>query len=175
MLCLELKMLNFSNLFPFSTRFSMGKVIMHVYRKDGIKGFYRGLSASYFGIVETIIHFVIYERLKRLLREYHKANSAAKVDKNNVTDFMVAAGFSKSVASMVAYPHEVVRTRLRQEEQSGQRKYRSFFQTLALVYKEEGRAGLYGGLGTQLVRQVPNSAVMFMVYEAIMFNICSND
>lgn len=153
----------------------MGKVIMHVYRKDGIKGFYRGLSASYFGIVETIIHFVIYERLKRLLREYHKENSASKMDKNNVTDFMLAAGFSKSVASIMAYPHEVVRTRLRQEEKSGPRKYRSFLQTLVLVYKEEGRIGLYGGLGTQLVRQVPNSAVMFMVYEGIMSTICSND
>ena len=156
----------------YRTRYSMGKVIHYVYRKEGIKGFYRGLSASYFGIIETIIHFVIYERLKRLLREYHKANSVDHADKNNVTDFMLAAGFSKSVASMCAYPHEVVRTRLRQEEHTGPRKYRSFFQTLALVYREEGRVGLYGGLGTQLVRQVPNSAVMFMVYEAIMFTLC---
>lgn len=153
----------------------MRRVIMNVYRNEGIKGFYRGLSASYFGIIETIIHFVIYERLKRLLREYHKAHSASHADKNNVTDFMLAAGFSKSVASICAYPHEVVRTRLRQEEYSGPRKYRTFFQTLLLVYKEEGRVGLYGGLGTQLVRQAPNSAVMFMVYEAIMFTICNND
>lgn len=159
----------------FSTRYGMRKVIMNVYRNEGIKGFYRGLSASYFGIVETIIHFVIYERLKRALREYHKVHSADHAEKNNVTDFMLAAGFSKSVASMCAYPHEVVRTRLRQEEHSGPRKYKSFFQTLLLVYKEEGRIGMYGGLGTQLVRQVPNSAVMFMVYEAIMFTICNND
>lgn len=147
---------------------------MKVYGRDGIRGFYRGLSASYFGIVETIIHFVIYERLKRLLREHHGVHSVDHEEKNNITDFMVAAGFSKSIASMCAYPHEVVRTRLRQEEHSGPRKYRSFFQTLMLVYKEEGRKGLYGGLGTQLVRQVPNSAVMFMVYEFIMFSLCND-
>lgn len=146
----------------------------NVYNRDGIRGFYRGLSASYFGIVETVIHFVIYERLKRLLREYHRDHRLDHAEKNNITDFVVAAGFSKSVASICAYPHEVVRTRLRQEEHSGPRKYKSFLQTLLLVYKEEGRHGLYGGLGTQLVRQVPNSAVMFMVYEFIMFTVCND-
>lgn len=157
------------------TKYGMMKCARKVFKEEGIKGFYRGLSASYFGIIETIIHFVIYERLKRILREYHKHNSKDHIEKNNVSDFMIAAGFSKSIASMCAYPHEVVRTRLRQEECSGPRKYKSFFQTLMLVYREEGRRGLYSGLGTQLVRQVPNSAVMFMVYEAVIYYICSNE
>ena len=65
--------------------------------------------------------------------------------------------------------------RLRQEEHGGPRKYRHFFQTLGVVYREEGlRVGLYGGLGTQLVRQVPNSAIMFMVYETIV-NLCEGE
>lgn len=153
----------------------MIQCIRKTYMQEGIKGFYRGLSASYFGVTETIIHFVIYERLKKVLRQYHKNHSSDHREKNNVFDFMLAAGFSKSVASVCAYPHEVVRTRLRQEEHLGPRKYRSFFQTLILVYKEEGRKGLYGGLGTQLVRQVPNSAVMFMVYEGVVFYLCSSD
>jgi len=157
------------------SKYGMYRCIRNVYKMDGIKGFYRGLSASYFGVTETIIHFVIYERLKRELREYHKVHSIDHVEKNNVFDFMIAASFSKSIASMCAYPHEVVRTRLRQEEHGGPRKYRSFVQTLKLVYLEEGRRGLYGGLGTQLARQVPNSAVMFMVYEAVVFYLCTNE
>lgn len=151
----------------------MMKCIRKTYKQEGIRGFYRGLSASYYGVLETIIHFVIYERVKKFLREspifytYHTST-----EKNNIFDFMAAAGFSKSIASICAYPHEVARTRLRQEEHSGPRKYRSFFQTLRVVYIEEGFGGLYGGLGTQLVRQVPNSAVMFMVYEIIVSIIC---
>lgn len=63
------------------------------------------------------------------------------------------------------YFTEVARTRLRQAGT----KYRSFIQTLSLVYREEGRAGLYRGLGTQLIRQIPNTAIMMVTYELIVY------
>jgi len=43
--------------------------IKAIYKESGIKGFYKGITASYFGISETIIHFVIYEYIKSKLRE----------------------------------------------------------------------------------------------------------
>ena len=48
-------------------------------------------------------------------------------------------------------------------------KYRSFWQTLRLVNREEGRRGLYRGLGTQLVRQIPNTAIMMATYELTVY------
>lgn len=54
-------------------------------------------------------------------------------------EFMAAGATSKTIASVVAYPHEVARTRLREEGN----KYRSFWQTIHTVWKEEGKAGLY--------------------------------
>lgn len=60
---------------------------------------------------------------------------------------------------------EVARTRLREEGT----KYRSFFQTLLTVYSEEGTRGLYRGLTTQLVRQIPNTAIMMATYEAAVY------
>ena len=59
---------------------------------------------------------------------------------------------------------EVVRTRLREPGN----KYSSFWQSLQLVYREEGRAGLYRGLATNLVRQIPNTAVMMATYELVV-------
>ncbi|KAL0201211.1 hypothetical protein M9458_004398, partial [Cirrhinus mrigala] len=50
----------------------------------------------------------------------------------------------------------VIRTRLREEGS----KYRSFFQTLNMVVREEGYRALYRGLTTHLVRQIPNTAIM---------------
>ena len=44
-------------------------------------------------------------------------------------------------------------------------KYTSFWKTLRIVYQEEGRRGLYRGLATQLVRQIPNTAIMMSTYE----------
>lgn len=38
-----------------------------------------------------------------------------------------------------------------------------------LVAKEEGYRGLYRGLATQLIRQIPNTAIMMSTYEAAVY------
>lgn len=48
-------------------------------------------------------------------------------------------------------------------------KYRGFWQTLITVYNEEGPKGLYRGLSIQLVRQIPNTAIMMASYEAVVY------
>ena len=60
---------------------------------------------------------------------------------------------------------EVARTRLREEGNL----YHGFWQTLRHVWLTEGRAGLYRGLATQLVRQIPNTAIMMSTYEAVVY------
>ncbi|NXS00600.1 S2536 protein, partial [Oxylabes madagascariensis] len=78
---------------------------------------------------------------------------------------MMAAATSKTCATSIAYPHEVVRTRLREEGT----KYRSFFQTLSLLVREEGYGSLYRGLTTHLIRQIPNTAIMMSTYEVVVY------
>ena len=63
---------------------------------------------------------------------------------------------------------EVARTRLREEGAM----YHGFWQTMGLVFKQEGIRGLYRGLPTQLVRQIPNTAIMMSTYEAVVY-LCS--
>ncbi|EDO49787.1 predicted protein [Nematostella vectensis] len=158
------------------TKRHAAQMIRSIYRADGVKGFYRGLSASYVGVTETCIHFVIYESIKARL-QHHKLKQRNRTHTSafDFIEFMLAAATSKCIASTVAYPHEVVRTRLRQRELDGSRKYHSFFQTLRRVAFEEGFRGLYGGLSTHLIRQIPNTAIMFFTYEAIVSFLCKDD
>lgn len=37
----------------------------HILKQEGIKGFYKGMSASYLGVAEGTIQWVIYENLKK--------------------------------------------------------------------------------------------------------------
>lgn len=91
-------------------RMSALQCVQRVYQKDGVRGFYRGMSASYAGISETIIHFVVYESIKRRLLE---TRAATRMDQDNETrrgasDFMymmMAAATSKTCATCIAYPH----------------------------------------------------------------------
>ena len=78
----------------------------YVYRTEGIRGFYRGLTASYAGISETMICFLIYETLKKKLSESQL--TSRNREQKGASDFlslMLAAAFSKGCASCVAYPH----------------------------------------------------------------------
>lgn len=81
-----------------------------VCQTDGLRGFYRGMSASYAGISETVIHFVIYESIKQKLLEYKIASTMENEEESvkEVSDFvgmMLAAATSKTCATSIAYPH----------------------------------------------------------------------
>ncbi|MGH0138105.1 UNVERIFIED_CONTAM: hypothetical protein FKN15_001420 [Acipenser sinensis] len=60
---------------------------------------------------------------------------------------------------------EVIRTRLREEGS----KYKYFFQTARLVAIEEGYPAFYRGLIAQLIRQIPNTAIVLSTYELIVY------
>ncbi|EGZ23741.1 hypothetical protein PHYSODRAFT_353869 [Phytophthora sojae] len=137
---------------------SVRQVAMDMYRKEGPRAFFRGLSASYWGISESAIQFALYEECKDHIEE-----------PTNLKYFL-AAGACKLLASLCTYPHEVVRTRMRDQRAplgSKELKYRSMIQSIIKIYKEEGRRGLYGGLPAHLMRVVPNAAILFMVVEVI--------
>ena len=76
---------------------------------QGLLGFYKGIVASYMGISETVIHFVIYEAVKSWLIT-HRSRVPTSVDDGAKTsrdffEFMAAGACSKTVASCIAYPH----------------------------------------------------------------------
>jgi solute carrier family 25 protein 33/36 len=80
-----------------------------------------------------------------------------------------AAGASKLLAVLIAYPHEVVRTRLRQAPmQNGFLKYTGLVQCFRLIFREEGMAGMYGGLTPHLLRSIPSAAITFGMYEFVL-------
>lgn len=145
-------------------RKKIAHVIKDVFKNEGIRGFYRGLSASYVGASETIMYFVLYEKMKEYLTLRHADKTLGAFD------YMVGASAAKTLATLVCYPHEVARTRLRQEslKKNSKKLYAGFFQTLQKVWIEEGMNGIYGGLGAHLMKQVPNTAIMFLSYECIV-------
>jgi solute carrier family 25 protein 33/36 len=61
----------------------------------------------------------------------------------------------------------VARTRLREQAREGVFKYTGMWQSLAVIAREEGRQGLYSGMGVHLMKTVPNSAFMFLTYEIV--------
>lgn len=77
-------------------------MIKRILREEGVRGFYKGLSASYLGVTEGTIQWTLYERLKRLT-----ADTEGQGGVQEWLGMLGSAGTAKCVATLITYPHEV--------------------------------------------------------------------
>lgn len=148
-----------------------------VYKTEGIRGLYKGLSASLLGLTESTLQFATYEALKKQARKGKGNDQDGKFKIFNSCpffslewlDLFICAATAKLGAAILTYPHEVLRTRLRQSPSTnGEIKYKSLMQTARLIYRQEGISAFYGGMTAHLMRVVPNAAILFFSYEVLV-------
>ena len=137
---------------------------LELYRTEGVRGFYRGLLPSLFGVSHGAIQFMAYEQLKN-----HFALTYRNGSKQNLTntDFLTLSALSKMFAGSITYPYQVVRARLQTYDASTQ--YRGAWDVVVQVFRREGIQGFYKGLGPNIVRVLPSTCVTFLVYENTKF------
>ena len=143
-----------------------------VLKKEGIRALYQGMGASYLGAIEGTIQWVIYEKLKKITDQ----NCTEKKNVRSWVDYFSIAAIAKISACCIAYPHEVLRTRLRQGKSSnGIVNYTGLIQATKKILQEEGVMAFYNGMTAHMMRVVPNAAIMFCCYEFIVHNIQSDN
>ncbi|KAL2913377.1 hypothetical protein HK105_207122 [Polyrhizophydium stewartii] len=160
--------------FPYHYRSTLDALVT-ISRTEGWRALYKGLGPSIIGVSHVAIQFPLYEKLKTLLQD----------KSGNVSSFWIlfASAASKMSASLVTYPHEVVRTRLQTQlgihydslhvgtseaaASSSAIKYRGLVQSVKVIMTEEGWKGFYKGFGTSLFRTVPASALTLLTYEIL--------
>jgi len=91
-----------------------GDAIASIFREEGVKGFYKGIQASYWGCTEGAVQFLLYEQFKtRLLKKENNRRAAHGLpptkELSHMTYFWSAAA-AKMCASIFTYPHEGTRS-----------------------------------------------------------------
>ena len=76
-----------------------------------MRGFYKGLLPSLFGVSHVAVQFPLYETFKKWAREY-QAEHGGDAKELSPSSILVCSATSKMIASVTTYPHEVLRTRL---------------------------------------------------------------
>lgn len=129
-------------------------------REEGFLSLYKGLLPSCIGVVHVCIQFPLYEKLKKVAAE----RSGKSKHELTAGEIVAASSISKMIASTIAYPHEVLRSRLQFQRQE---VYRGLIDGVRKIWASEGLKGFYGGLGTNLLRTIPVCAVTFTTYEVV--------
>jgi solute carrier family 25 folate transporter 32 len=149
-----------------------------ILRTEGIPGFYRGLVPALFGVSHGAFQFMAYEKLKsyRLRLPPPTGGGGAGERRAEFTniELLLISGLSKTFAGCITYPYQVLRTRLQLQaynadaatkSATAKSSYRGVWDATRQIWAQEGISGFYKGLGPSLVRVLPSTWVVFLVYE----------
>ncbi|EMD39377.1 hypothetical protein CERSUDRAFT_113021 [Gelatoporia subvermispora B] len=152
-------------------------VARHVMRRYGLRGFYRGITATALRDVGYGAYFAAYEGTLRLfspapshpdpssLIEEAEAERAS----HSWPALLLSGGVAGVAGWIVTFPFDVVKTRMQsiQEPVAGH-PYSSTWSTIVASYRSEGLRVFFHGLSPTLIRAIPVNMVTFATFETIV-------
>jgi solute carrier family 25 (mitochondrial folate transporter), member 32 len=146
-----------------------------MYRNEGIRSFYSGLTPAILGLTHVAVQFPLYEYFKMRFTGFGMGEHPPEDSTSNWVGISAATFLSKICASTATYPHEVLRTRLQTQQRKStmstsdgmrvQQKYMGIMHMCRVILKEEGWRAFYAGIGTNLIRAVPAAMTTMLTYE----------
>ncbi|CAN6250864.1 unnamed protein product [Urochloa humidicola] len=131
-----------------------------IYRQNGLKGLYRGMAPSLYGIFPySGLKFYFYEKMKSHVPEEHRKHIIAKLGCGSVAGLL---------GQTITYPLDVVRRQMQvQAFSSSSLVGRGTFESLVMIVKQQGWRQLFSGLSINYLKVVPSVAIGFTVYDSM--------
>ncbi|KAI1162242.1 mitochondrial dicarboxylate carrier protein [Nemania serpens] len=153
---------------------SLRKAIREIYRDEGLRGFFRGLSPGLAQIVPLMgIFFAAYESARLPL---------GRLDLPWGSGDATAGVLASVLAKTCVFPLDLIRKRIQVQGPTRSRyvhrnipEYAGTVRAMRKIFQQEGTRGLYRGLTVSLIKAAPASAVTMWTYERVLNFLISHE
>ena len=148
---------------------SMLPVVKSVYNKQGLRGFFNGITAPLLGsMAENAILFVAYNQVQKSLiqNNYFNTNNKSKKD-GNMVQKTIAGGVAGFIVSFAITPVEFLKCRMQTQQYLGVSKivHNSPWSVLKHTLNKQGIRGIYSGHVGTMLRETGGGIAWFTIYE----------
>lgn len=142
---------------------SMLDGIRRIHAKEGLLGFYRGLTPALLNVAQGAVQLSIYDLLKDYKLQKGRMHDKLVLPRERLdtVEYLYLSAISKMVATCAFYPLQVIRARLQVSTGTVQGPVA----LSVAIFTAEGVTGFYKGLAANLCRVVPATCLTFVVYE----------
>lgn len=135
---------------------SIGHCLASVANNEGFPALYRGLGASLCGIIPySGVDLALFSLFKDAFHRNWPSSEPG------IGTLFLCGACSTTVAQMVSYPLQLVRTRLQASS-----RYKGILDCAVSTVQREGVKGLYRGMGVNFLKAVPSMALSWVCYES---------
>ncbi|KAJ3327135.1 hypothetical protein HDU76_012339 [Blyttiomyces sp. JEL0837] len=141
------------------------QTIQKILREEGPQGFWKGIVPALILVINPIIQYTVFERLKDMWQTRRTAQGKGAL---GGFDFFILGAISKLAATSITYPYIVVKSRMQlKQNENDPNRYKSVLDGIQKIAKAEGVLGLYKGIQAKLLQSVLSSAFTFAFKEEL--------
>lgn len=141
------------------------KMIRKIATKEGIYGFWRGASSTYYGaLIGGMIYFSTYKYLKNHLKQYEDKECGGRL---HTMAYLTSSLLGETLFLFFYYPYDLIRTRM--QIRSPGFEYKGPLDGCKIIMEGRWRniRKLYVGATPSFVLNVSNQTILFTVLESM--------
>uniref|UniRef100_A0A060T9P3 ARAD1C39270p n=1 Tax=Blastobotrys adeninivorans TaxID=409370 RepID=A0A060T9P3_BLAAD len=131
--------------------------VRDIIKKDGLLAFFSGIGPALVLVVNPIIQYTVFERLKGIVQKKRKITPL---------DAFFLGALGKIVATSVTYPYITLKSRL-QIRNKDSKTTSNLIDGIRQIIANEGVGGLYKGLNTKVLQSALTAAFLFFFKEQL--------
>lgn len=138
-------------------------------REEGYRGLYKGVTPTLFGAMPYIgIQFGTVGVMEKMFPHKEEYNVDGTLKKPPIWRKLCFGGMGGIMAGLISYPNDTVRRMLQLQGSRGTTEsFSGYWDCVRKTYKSYGIGRFYRGIGINLIRMAPNTAVQFGTYEML--------